>query len=83
MGFNWKEDQLRVLYSVLAAAVSAFSLVALLAMTVPAPSSEGRLTAELGPVTVISAETPPALATRNDVVEMKNEDLAEMKSGNC
>jgi hypothetical protein len=63
---------MRVLYSVIATAVSAFSLAALLAMTVPAPPSEGKLTAELGPITVIAVETPPAVATSNSQVEMKS-----------
>jgi hypothetical protein len=62
---------MRVLYSVIAAAVSAFSLAALLAMTVPAAPSEGKLTAELGPITVIAVETPPALATSNGRLEMR------------
>lgn len=66
---------MRVLYSVLSVAVGAFSLAALLAMTVPEPSPGGVLTAELGPVTVIAVETPPALAT--------GDDSGEMKTGNC
>jgi hypothetical protein len=75
MGFNLKESQMRVLYSVLGVAISAFSLAALLAMTVPEPSSEGRLTAELGPVTVIAVETPPLLAS--------SDESGEIKTGNC
>ena len=62
---------MRVLYALLGVTVSAFSLAALLAMTVPAPSSEGKLTAELGPVTVIAVETPPAFASSDDALEMK------------
>ncbi len=62
---------MRVLYSVIAAAVSAFSLAALLAMTVPPAPSDGKLTAELGPITVIAVETPPALATSNRRLEMR------------
>jgi hypothetical protein len=75
MDFNLKESQMRVLYSVLGVAVSAFSLAALLAMTVPEPSSGGTLTAELGPVTVIAVETPPVLAS--------SDDSKQMKTGNC
>jgi len=66
---------MRVLYSVFAVAVTGFSLAVLLAMTVPEPSSEGRLTAELGPVTVIAVETPPLLAS--------SDESGEMKTGNC
>lgn len=75
MDFNLKESQMRVLYSVLGVAVSAFSLAALLAMTVPEPSSGGTLTAELGPVTVIAVETPPVLAS--------SDDSNQLKTGNC
>ncbi|MEJ2153344.1 MAG: hypothetical protein P8Y29_10475 [Gemmatimonadota bacterium] len=66
---------MRVLYSVLSIAASAFSLAALLAMTVPEPSPEGALIAELGPITVIAVETPPVLAS--------SDDSAEMKTGRC
>jgi hypothetical protein len=66
---------MRVLYSLVAVAVSVFSMAALLAMAVPGPPSEGRLMAVLGPVTVIGVETPPAYAT--------SLDLVEMKAGNC
>ncbi len=66
---------MRVLYSVFGVALSVFSLAALLAMTVPEPSSEGVLTAELGPVTVIAVETPPVMAS--------GDDSGEMKAGNC
>jgi hypothetical protein len=66
---------MRVLYSVFAVAVGTFSLAALLAMTVPNPSSEGVLTAELGPVTVIAVEAPPVLAS--------GDESGKMKTGNC
>ena len=62
---------MRLIYSLAAVAFSTFSLAALLAMTVSTTAPESRLTAELGPVTVIAVEEPPAFATGGDELEMK------------